>query len=250
MQQRTTEWLVKNPVLTGYHERQFHEPHRSTVAFCDWLESLRCLERESRLRVLDLAAGEGANLLYMNRRFPHCEFVGVELNPAFVERGNALLKRYDATSSRVEGGNLYRLKRAYRDAFDGVVSLQTLSWLPECRTPLLRMMALRPKWIAVTSLFFEGAVNCKIETQDYTIPLGDRPYKESYYNVYGLPLVRALFKQHGYATFHFMPFTIDIDLPKPRSAGLGTYTERLEDGRRLQLSGPLLLNWYFVCAER
>lgn len=34
MAQRTTEWLDKNKVNTDYHERQFKEPYRSTLAFC------------------------------------------------------------------------------------------------------------------------------------------------------------------------------------------------------------------------
>lgn len=37
-------------------------------------------------------------------------------------------------------------------------------------------------------------------------------------------------------------------LPKPEKAGLGTYTEKLEDGRRIQISGGLMLPWYFIVA--
>ena len=42
------------------------------------------------------------------------------------------------------------------------------------------MMELNPTWIALTSLFFDGDVNCKIEVQDYTYPLGNKPYHEGY----------------------------------------------------------------------
>ena len=29
-----------------------------------------------------------------------------------------------------------------------------------------------------------------------------------------------------------------------------TYTETLQNGKRLQISGPLLMNWYFIYAEK
>jgi hypothetical protein len=31
---------------------------------------------------------------------------------------------------------------------------------------------------------------------------------------------------------------------------MGTYTEHLADGRRLSISGPLLMPWYFLFAGR
>jgi len=62
-----------------------------------------------------------------------------------------------------------------------------------------------------------------------------RNHSTSYCNVYAL-------KQR------FKRFDIDIDLPKGSHGGLGTYTELLADGRRLQISGPIMLSWYFILA--
>ncbi len=42
----------------------------------------------------------------------------------------------------------------------------------------------------------------------------------------------------------------DIDIKKPEKAGLGTYTERLENGKRIQISGGLMLPWYFIVAYK
>ena len=41
-------------------------------------------------------------------------------------------------------------------------------------------------------------------------------------------------------------FEIELDLSGPVEGGLGTYTRKLEDGRRLQFSGALWLPWKFV----
>jgi hypothetical protein len=48
--------------------------------------------------------------------------------------------------------------------------------------------------------------------------------------------------------FRFKRFDIDIDLPKGSHGGLGSYTELLPDGRRLQISEPIMLSWYFILA--
>ena len=111
------------------------------------------------------------------------------------------------------------------------------------------MLQLDPTWIGITSLFFDGDVSCRIEVQDDATPTSEMPYRSSFYNVYAIPQIKQLLEHRGYH-FACTPFEIDIDLPKPASNGMGTYTVRLEDGKRLQISGPLLMNWYFVLGRK
>ena len=65
-----------------------------------------------------------------------------------------------------------------------------------------------------------------------------------------LPKIKELFNGLGYKKFDYRPFNIDIDIKKPEKAGLGTYTERLENGKRIQISGGLMLPWYFIVAYK
>ena len=62
--------------------------------------------------------------------------------------------------------------------------------------------------------------------------------------------IKELFNGLGYKKFDYRPFNIDIDIKKPEKAGLGTYTERLENGKRIQISGGLMLPWYFIVAYK
>ena len=248
MEQRTAEWLDKNKVNTDYHERQFLEPYRSTVAFCDWLEAERLMSPESELRIVDLCSGTGANIYHMSKRYPKSTFLGVDINPDNVERGNAFFQSRGIDQCRLEFGDIYNLDPRYASAFDGVVSLQTLSWLPDYKAPLQAMTNLAPQWVAVTSLFYDGPVSCTIDVTEYEASL--EPNRSSFYNVYSLPLVRKHMEANGYGDFRFTPFGIDVDLPKPGHGLMSTYTEKLEDGRRIQLSGPLLMPWYFIAAIR
>ncbi len=248
MEQRTAEWLDRDKVNTDYHERQFREPYRSTIAFCEWLETERLVSPESELRIVDLCSGTGANIHHMSKRYPKSTFLGVDINPDNVERGNAFFQSNGIDRCRLEVGDIYNLDPGYVSEFDGVVSFQTLSWLPDFKAPIQAMTTLAPRWIAVTSLFYDGPVSCTIDVTEYTAGL--EPNRSSFYNVYSLPTVRKHMQTNGYSDFRFTPFEIDVDLPKPSHGLMSTYTEQLEDGRRLQLSGPLLMPWYFIAATR
>lgn len=222
-----------------------------TVKFCDWLEQIGALSDQSKCRVMDVATGKGANICYMKQRFPNCEYVGLDINGNFVEEGNALLIEKGMAGCSLECGDLYDIDPSHVNGFDGIVCHQTLSWLPEYEDALSGMLKLNPEWIALSSLFYDGLVDCKIEVSEYKdTPNMDELKTVSFYNVYSLPRVEKFFSDRGYTIFKSYPFRIDIDLPKPKSKYMQTYTEKLIGGERIQLSGPLLLNWYFICAAK
>jgi ubiquinone/menaquinone biosynthesis C-methylase UbiE len=250
MRQRKSEWFEFTKEYTHYQERQFVNANRSTVHFCEFLEDRKVINTNSAFNIIDIGAGQGANIFYMSRRFPSCRFVGVDFNPDLIKKGNRFFTKNKVANCVLKVGDLYKLSKTYNHKFDGLVSYQTISWLPDYKVPLENMMALRPKWIALSSLFYEGEVSAEIQIKDYTVPLKTQPYTQRYYNVYSLPLVKELFKRHGFKRFSFAPFEIDIDLSKPKSGGMGTYTEKLASGERIQISGPLMLNWYFILASR
>ncbi|MEJ0034118.1 MAG: class I SAM-dependent methyltransferase [Bacteroidota bacterium] len=246
--QRTDEW-IKN-FNEDYFNRQFQEPYRSTVAFCDWLDKIGVLRPDSPANILDIATGKGANIYYMSQRYKNMKFMGVDINESFVDEGNAIMKAKNVADRCVlETGDIYNFDKKHYNAYDGIVCYQTLSWLPDYKEPLKAMSALGAGWIALTSLFFDGDVNCRIELDEYNKGIDNAP-KNTFYNVYSLPLIQKFFTANGYSEFMYMPFEIDIDIPKPDHKIMGTYTEKLQNGHRIQVSGPLLMNWYFVIALR
>jgi SAM-dependent methyltransferase len=246
--QRTTEWF--EAANSSYHERQFKEVYRSTIYFCNWLEEMGCLSDSTALKILDIGSGMGSNIFYMSERYPNSSFEGIDINPDMVERGNQIFVRNHRQNSRLIQADLYQLAKSFIGKYDGIVSFQTLSWLPDYKESLEKFTELEANWIAITSLFHEGDINCSIQVQDYTRPSDDKLYSEYYNNVYSLKRVQKYFELFGYNNFIYIPFDIDIDIPKSNGEGMGTYTERLENGRRLQISGPLLMPWYFILVRR
>jgi len=246
MKQRTTEWIEK--VNIEYHESQFKEPYRSTVAFCDWVEKLGYIQRDSQLKIIDLCSGQGANIYYMGKRYPKSTFIGVDINSDIVMRGNKFFQDNRIDNCQLEIGDIYQLDKKYVSEFDGIVSFQTLSWLPEYEEPVKAMSNLQAKWISLSSLFYDGRVSCTIEVRQYSETL--EPQLDCFYNVYSLPVIEKFLSENGYSEFQFTPFEIDIDLVKPNNKEMGTYTEKLDNGHRLQISGPLLMPWYFIAARK
>jgi hypothetical protein len=149
------------------------------------------------------------------------------------------LKERGITNARIDKANMYDF---YAGSFDGVLSIHTLSWLPNPYKALEKMCSLGVKWIAASSLFYDGPVSCQIMVEE--------PERDQYYNVYSLPLIERFLYSLGYTNFQYTPFEIDQDLPRPRHKGMGTYTEKTIDNRRLQVSGPLLMPWYFIAARK
>ena len=226
---------MQNDHIVDYHLKQYSEPYRSTVMFHDWLNQRVSLDGQ---RILDMACGAGANLNYFGVLHPQSKFTGIDydlntLSSAPPQEDNVHL----------EQGDWFHLGSKYVNAFDGIISLQTLSWLSDYKVPLENLCALHPKWIALTSLFYEGKITYWIRLDD------EEENRTCYYNVYSLPKIKELFAHHGYTHFEYQPFMIDIDIPKTDTYRMKTYTKRTINGDRLQISGALLMPWYFILAS-
>lgn len=205
-------------------------------------------------KICDIGAGMGANIYYMHQCYPQNTYVGIEYDGENVIRGNQLLKQYSQNieSEKVSlvQGDWYNLMDGHINQYDGIVSYQTLSWLPGYEKEINCLIKLNPEWIAITSLFYEGNIDYTIKLKEYDYKTDEKDYTECYYNIYSLKKVQEVFKAKGYTVFEYQPFDIDIDIEKPEQEGLGTYTKRLENGKRIQISGGLMLPWYFILARK
>lgn len=246
MKQRTDEW--DDPEYE-YHEKQYTNVYRSTVLFCDWLNELGFLNTNIPLNILDMCCGQGANVYYMSQRYPTNSFTGIDISEELVIRGNDFYIRKGLKNCRLLKDDLYNMQSDL-GILDGIVSFQTLSWLPESKTALNKLASLDAGWIALTSLFFDGDVECRVHVDDFSIHNGKTNPRQSFYNIYSIERVRNILADYGYRHFCYMPFEIDENLPNPQSRGMGTYTEELKNGHRLQISGPLLMPWYFIAASK
>jgi SAM-dependent methyltransferase len=237
-----TSWI--DPLSMEYHAKQWNEPKESTKAFSNFFS----FELSTSKSVLDIGSGAGAATHYLASRNLNTSFIGLDQSKELVDFAKKTSKNFDLKNLSFHTGDWFNLDKKW-GAIDGVISLQTLSWLPEMRSPMAQIFdTIKPDWIGLTSLFYEGDISCKIEVFEHI------RNRKTFYNVYSLKELNRLAVEHKYEIFKFDRFDIDIDLPKPKNIDfMGTFTEKVEGGldyQRLQISGPLLMNWYFVLIKK
>lgn len=219
------------PLNAEYHLGQYLEPYRSTVALAAF-----ALPYLTGGRALDAGCGAGANIQHLRGLLPLEEWVGVDIAPRFLEQA-----REHVDGEFVEG-DLFNLCDTFpAGSFDVVFSIQTVSWLESYEAALEQMLLmLRPGgMLFVTSLFTDSLVDAQIVVK----PTDPDSFGEAFYNVYCLDRFVQECERHNAELVAAQDFVIDVDLDPPAHRGMGTRTRRLEDGTRLQFSGPLWMPW-------
>lgn len=244
-QQRTTEWDFKKftEASKNYHLNQWKEQKRSTIFFAEYVRSLIADSK----KVIDLACGAGAATYFLAKNHEHCSFVGIDISEELVSIANSLSKEENIPNISFNVDDWYEL--GDYGNIDGVISLQTFSFLPDCELALKEIFEkINPNWISLSSQFYEGEISATIETHEHLID------RKSLYSVYSLPYIERICRKYGYTIDKYKPFEIDIDIEKPSSPDyMATHTKQLSDvdgGGRLQFSGPLLMNWYFLIIKK
>lgn len=233
------EW--KSSKIMDYHNRQLRTPYRSTVFFEKFLCENTSLDS---CNIIDIACGAGGATKYFAELHKDSYFLGIDFNENFAT--------YFQGSKNIcfEAGNLYEINPEWVNSFDGALCIQTLSWLPEYKEPLKNICDLQTKWIAMSLLGYEGKINFNIGIENYEKLTPEGDFTHSWYNIYSLPLLEEFLKRFGFCKFKYKEFEIDIDLNKTDSKDMGTYTLMTSQNKRLQISGALMMPWYFVYAER
>lgn len=236
-----------------YHTKQFLQVYRSTEIFVNWLENkgFLCEEGGAKTTVLDMACGAGANTLYMANRHSEIQFVGMDIGKEYIDYGNTMIMKHSKHKNcELHEEDWFNIDSKWINVFDGIVCFQTLFMLPDYQAALKKLIDLHPNWIAVSSLFYEGEIEYINKFRDYYRPSGDKNYTDYYYNYHSMVRYREYMEEMGYCKFEYIPYEIDIDLPKNDNMDIGTYTIMTKEGRRMQISGGLMMPWYFVVAYK
>lgn len=131
----------------------------------------------------------------------------------------------------------------------GVIALQVFDLVPDYKDFVYAIDKMNPSWVAASTMGFEGYIDYIINLKDYT-KTKDGNHAEVFYNIYSLPIMEEFFKDLGYKKFIYSKFEMDIDLPMTNPKGRGTYTVKTEEGKRIQISGGMMMPWYFIYAEK
>lgn len=79
--------------------------------------------------------------------------------------------------------------------------VQTLSWLEDWKKPLEITTSLNPRWIAFSTLLYDGKIEYKIQLLDYERQNEDSDCEAAYSNKYSLPIIKEYLLEKGYLLF-------------------------------------------------
>ena len=227
-----------------YHLDQWSKEKESTKEFLKFFRS----ELSNANRILDLGSGAGAVTTYIAKEFLSTNFIGIDISPELINLAMVMSSKEKLKNLDFQIGDWLNCEFPCED-IDGVMSIATLSWLSEIVSPMTCLFSkVKPKWIALSSLFYEGDISCRIEVNEH------KKNSTSFYNVYSIQELERLANKFHYKITRFQSFEIGIDIARPIDIdSMGTYTVRVEDftrEKRLQISGPLNMPWYFVLLTR
>jgi len=246
-----------------YFFRQLENPYQSTISFFDFLDERHLINERSKL--VDACCGSGCNTFYAAKRFRPNRIVGFDYQEEFLSIARDYKSKFYDGQQESETeitfckGDIYNVSPLLSDshqiaAVDGVIFLQTLSWLTDWQKALTELNHLNPDWVALSSLFYDGLIEAEITIRRYSRNDGviaTTPHDVSPYNVYSIALVEKFLGEIGFRKFHWQDFHIKCPLEKPHDKDkMGTYTIEETTGRLMQVSGPILMPWYFLIAER
>jgi SAM-dependent methyltransferase len=241
---QVSAWLEDRHL--DYHRRQFAEPYRSTAHLCRFVERILGTRVETECSALDVGCGAGANMFHLSRVLSQARWTGVDIAGHLFDVHRALTAERGGLRNPADliSGDFYGLSKLLPSrSFDLAFSVQTVSWLDGYTEFLPQFLAmLKPGGVAfVTSLFTDFHVDARIQITEYEED--GSPRVPMFYNIYAWTRFRDYCLGLGAVDVTAEDFEIDTDLSPPAHRHMGTYTERLADGRLLQRSGPLLMPW-------
>ena len=185
-----------------------------------------------------LVAGGGASY-YLGQVYRQAKFTLVDANEDAIKLAHESTVHFNATCVV---GNIYDLELE-TNSFDLVVCWQTLSWLNEPEIALRELIRIcKPGGVVYASSLFNARhdVDIYATVRDNTRPSAQEGLVVPY-NTYSLSSVRK-WVEGLVSDIQLHEFDMPIDL-QHEGRGLGTYTATLNNGKRLQVSAGMLLNW-------
>ena len=233
-----------NKEPSRYFKEQLSKAKESTIEFFNILKKLKL----NNFNTLDLACGNGANLMYLKKKFDNKKYcLGLDFNRQILN-STKQLNAYENLDLKY--GNILNLKDSYVNKFQLITSFQTLSWLEDYEKASIQMIKLKPKYISLSSLFWEGLIDFKIKLNFLKNNSYQRNIKYfDYFNIYSLNNFLDFFKVNKYESIYCKKFEIKKELPNKFKRDMGTYTRRSKK-KNIQISGPLIMNWYFIIFKR
>jgi len=206
-------------------------------------KSITPLIKGKTLKILDACCGIGHICYFLSEISPQSTFLGVDQTLYLVKEAKRLCE--DKKNISFEVDDVYNFPSKYPKEFDISIIWKTISWLPYYDQILRALVAVTKKHIFISSLFYDGDIDFEIKVREFKKEAGKDGFN-AFYNVYSFPHFKDFVYGLGVKNIEASDFEIGIDIPRPPIDQMGTYTLKLENGKRLQISGAVVMWWKII----
>lgn len=192
--------------------------------------------------ILDACCGIGQISHYLSQINNNLKITGIDQTSFLIDEAKKL---WNNENIKFEIQDVYEFSKKYEKKFDITINWKTLSFVPHYDEMIKSLIKLTRKHIFLSSLFYDGNIDFEIKVRQKQNKSNKQQFT-SYYNVYSLPRFTDFVNDLGVKNLEVFNFDIDIDIPKPPDNRMSTYTEKLESGKRLQISGNIIQSWKII----
>jgi len=196
-----------------------------------------------KLKIFDSCCGIGHISYLLSNISPESTFFGIDQSEYLIDVAKEISKNKKNLSFIV--GDVSDFSNKLHKEFDISINWKTLSWLPYYDQMIKDLVSMTKKYIFISSLFYDGDIDFEIKVREFKKELGKERFN-SFYNVYSLPRFKEFVFGLGIKNIEVYNFDINIDIPQPPIDQMGTYTIRLENSKKLQISGAVVMYWKVI----
>ena len=223
--------------------KQLNYPYQSTLDFENFLIRNKVLNSKTK-NILDIGCGLGANLRYFSEKNPDKNFFGWDYSKKQIKLAkfyNKKLKKNFFIKDALK-------KNRSKIKFDLIYSIHTFCVFKKIEKAIYSITKLKPNWIAINSLFFDGYLDILIHMRDLKNKSISDSDPDADFNIHSLPNTKKIFKRCGYKVVKTKQYFPKKKILKPK--GRGSYTIKSEFNKNTTFSGPVYLPWYFLLAKK
>lgn len=229
----------------NYHLRQYKEIYRSTWSIVNFLKHHISMDiYQEDLQILNVGCGGGANIYWFKKYFPKWKFTGIDIDRKVLEVARKMNRKVKVDEVVFREINFLEIEDYFSaKSFDYIFFIQFLSFVNlDFPIFLKKAIYLAKKGIFLNSLFCDGWI------EQYTTAYDLDQGWEGLYKIYSIERFKKIVSEMmgDSVCIEMERFEIDIDIPKPKKPRFGTYTVKTKKGKRLQISGYMLMPWYNV----
>jgi 2-polyprenyl-3-methyl-5-hydroxy-6-metoxy-1,4-benzoquinol methylase len=233
-----------------YHESQISNPYESTKEFYKFLNKHVKLKNK---KIIDFACGSGANLFYLNKKYSISECVGFDLSNFLLNRAKSYIRKKNIKNISFYNKNLENISMKnlnIKKKYDGITAQQCLSVFDDYESVIKSAKKFKPSFVCVNSLFWDGDLDFKIDVNFLKKKSKKRKiFKTLVYNIYSLKKYIHFMEKNGYKKNIYKKFILNKKTVSKNKKSMGTYTALLNN-KKVQVSGPLILDWYFILSQK